>query len=354
MNDLMEQIFELLPISLRENKVVDQTLDNLEDFLVKNITWIGYIVVLPELYDKLTAKLPEWKDKIEINSDNTTNILNFFAQAGPEVFFSLKDYGLAQKLQIHMFYENGLHKKVLIENVINGCSISIITTKEENSIITDYEHELHYYDNFGNCLDNPDNEIEKDKLFSEEFLVPLEKAREYRMNFKKYQKEINQYRFENSNREIEENLVDNLFHSPFYLEELEPFVRTELLNEIRQIEGTSYEDFCGDTGALKDIISSLKNLMGESDEVVISDHFCNILESYLLGLYDQRLYNKGLIIKKLNGDYTLYYIHLDNNQIFGIPKQLTERDIKLILESNEQNLNVEGLQEFFGFGNTLK
>ena len=91
MNDLMEQIFELLPISLRENKVVDQTLDNLEDFLVKNITWIGYIVVLPELYDKVTAKLPEWKDKIEINSDNTTNILNFFAQAGPEVFFSLKD-----------------------------------------------------------------------------------------------------------------------------------------------------------------------------------------------------------------------------------------------------------------------
>ena len=354
MNDLMEQIFELSPISLRENKVVDQTLKNLKDFLVKNITWIGYIVVSPELYDKVTAKLPEWKEKIEINSDNITSILNFFVQAGPRITFTLKNYGLAQKLQIQMFYENGLHKKLLIENVINGCVISMTTTEEENSIITSYEHELHYYDSFGNCLDNPDNEIEKDKLFSEEFLVPLEKAREYRTNFKKYQKEINQYRFENSSREIEENLVDNLFHSPFHLEELEPFVRAELLDEMRKIKGPSYEDFCGDTGALNDMINSLTNLMGESDEVIISDHFYNILVNYLLGIFDQRLYNKGIIIKKLNGHYTLYYIHLDNNQIFGIPKQLTEKDIKLILERNEQNLNVESLQEFFGFGNTLK
>ena len=66
------------------------------------------------------------------------------------------------------------------------------------------------------------------------------------------------------------------------------------------------------------------------------------------------MYNDGLIIKKLNDKYTLYYIHIENDKVIGMHQNLTTNDIDKILEANKDSQNLEHLNSFFGLGNILK
>ena len=66
------------------------------------------------------------------------------------------------------------------------------------------------------------------------------------------------------------------------------------------------------------------------------------------------LYNKGIIIKKENGIYTLYYIHIEKDKAIGMSQILQEADIKQILANNTTNPNLDELKNFFGLGNILK
>ena len=104
------------------------------------------------------------------------------------------------------------------------------------------------------------------------------------------------------------------------------------------------------TGKLDQIIHGIENAIGESEEIIMSDFLYQALESYFFEVSDI-LYNKGIIIKRLNGEYILYYIHLENDKIIiGNSQTLKEEEIKKIMDSNPFNYEVRGLREFFGLG----
>ena len=331
------------------NKLFGETTEALmqeipEDTSIESVR----LAVAPFIYQSLIEIHPSLKDKIIVN-ENETSLLNltFFNKDGL-VIFRLKDTMLEYLMELILTNMAGESKRINLHIKDEESKLEIINQQDDNGLITNYDHEIVYYDALGTKIDK-DTELEKDYHFSLEFCLPLKDARKYRLNFQENAEFLNRNRYININRSYEENLKDNLFHSPFNIDDLEIHLLSELDKEVAEIYQSPYHKMPHQkTGKLDSLLSSLKNLLGASEEIIISDNLYQTLSYYLFDLTSGYLYNKGIIIKKLNGEYTLYYLHLDNDQIIGVPEILTKEDVDLIFASEPANYNVIGLQEFFG------
>ena len=67
---------------------------------------------------------------------------------------------------------------------------------------------------------------------------------------------------------------------------------------------------------------------------------------------DMPLSTSGLLIRKMNNKYTAFYINFKKNIITIIEKALTKEEIKALYESNENNKNIFGVEDFFSETNT--
>lgn len=350
---IFKDIISLLPEEFLNNNLFNNIIAKLTEELPTNLNGkISRISVSKDLYIKLTSLYPEITDNLYINEEETSLLNITTYNKDGLIIIRIKKEFYTSSIKIVAVDSNCQEKHLQLMLSDNFTKLESLLKEEKNGFITKYDYDLQLYDK-ENRVVIIDYEKEKDIKFSEEFLIPLSNARELRNNFKQNIEFLNINRIKEMNRLVDSDLNDNLFRGPFNIADLELFIKTEMINDLKEILNDISMSFKL-TNELNNIVSSINHAIGNSNKVLISENMYQFLQNYLLGLYNHVLYNKGILIKELNGIYTLYYIHFENNQIIAIPKELTADDIDLIITNNNQSANLNNLKDFFGISNSLK
>lgn len=222
---------------------------------------------------------------------------------------------------------------------------------DRNDYFLDSKIDIFYFDVNGNLL-NKDTEEEKDKMFSEEFDIPLAKARFYRTHFVQFRKYINECKTR-SEMSYEDNNPDNnnLFCSPFELENIKDAFQIDLEDEEKLSRAFDFNYTMGDleeaVSRLETIRNTLASQIGFTGKLILSNNLFWNIASYIFNSSSTFLLTTGTIIKKENGEYIIYYITINSNEITTIPELISKEEVQNIYYSNEGNEQIEGLKEFF-------
>lgn len=223
---------------------------------------------------------------------------------------------------------------------------------DRNDYFLDSKIDIYYFDINGNPL-KKDTEEEKDKMFIEEFCIPLAEARKYRTHFVQYRKYINECKIQ-SEMSYEDNNLDNnnLFCSPFELENIRNVFNIDLEDEEQLSMAFSFNYTMDDLEEASFRLDTIKNMLasqiGYSGELVLSNNIFENIASYIFNSSSTFLSTTGTIIKKENGEYIIYYIEINYNEITLVAKIISKEEAANIYYSNEGNNEVEGVAEFFG------
>lgn len=350
LNESLDQLIDYLPFGVLSNKVFQSLIEIMKANIPQNLTIKdANIRVCVELYNTIKLFMPELLDFVEIN-ENPDTLLSLTIVTKPN-FISMYIRMISQEeYEIKLLLSDNQNKKQeLYLNISDKTMVSLITTTEKDYVTEDYEHDLYYYDHYGyKSISGIDIEAEKDIYFSKRFGVPMEKAREYRINFKQNKDEINRLNEES-------NPLTFIFYPPLKLANLEQFLAEETDKEIALALEKEYQsEKYSKTGKMDRFIKALEKLIGPSEEIILSEEIYLALSMYFLDVTSKIMYTKGNLIKKENGIYTLYKIYIDSQSIKGSKKELKEDEIKLILEINSNNSELESLNGFFGFGRIFK
>ena len=300
------------------------------------------------IYDKLNDK---FKAFVKVSQDS--EMILRYALDTPDgiIYFTIKYVDNLLFIELKKDFDNEIVSTIYTK-FDTLSRIETVRILKNKGFYEDYECNIYYYDKDFNLVSGATEE-EKDITFSEEFKIPIELSRLFRLNFKKYSKEISRY-FSIKRMEKSDDLLTDkdyyYFLSPFYLDEFADFINREYSKNVSEAYKilTGNDDIKIYNNEFESIEENLKSQIGIDGEVVISSNIYQNLIYVLLGILADGISTKGYIIKKLNGVYTLYDVNITNNQIVFFPRILNEEELKQIYFTNEANQNVEGLAEFFG------
>lgn len=336
---IFNSLLELLPARLKEDRLFKSVVKIVKEKIPDEITDNQSRIVLREdLYSSLIVAFPSLKEFV-LPSKNDEGIVDFtFINDKEVIAFKINEYQLFMNVKLNLAHYNGVHQKAEI-GIFKDRTVLETTFIEEEDYIKNYEYNVFVYDNKGNLIRGADEEA-KDRNFANFFWVDLEDAREYRTHFAKYAVFLTNNRLKEQKRLEDLYTIDSLFTSPFSLNDLENYIRKEVGLEAEEVAS-------GATENLADIKRMIATLIGTSEEIVLSSHLYQNLEAYHFKL-SRLLYDKGVIIKRLDNQYTLYYVHVENDKIIGMKNELNGADIKKVLDNNVANYDVPGLPKFFG------
>ncbi len=343
-------IIEFLPSEVTDNLYFKQIITALENDLKGKVADNNISInVNREMFIKITTIYPELSNALTLtNNPNNILYLLFLTNEG---LISLKlektndEYNLVTNV-----INYGNTKKIKLSIGKTKMRLEIIEDVERNQVLVSYKHNIKYYDLNYNQL-NIDTEKEVDEIFAEKFGIPLNKARYYRLNFKDNIDYLNKSMIISFTRYLELHFDDMVFHGPLNINDLEKYIYYLCDREVG-IKHNKIEDYTN-TNKLQETINNLKAYIGDSEEIIISDNLYQNLSFYLMGFTNNILYISGKIIKKLNGIYYLYYIHIENNQVLGMTGKLSENNIDAIIDKNLTSNDLENISTFFGKGRII-
>lgn len=186
------------------------------------------------------------------------------------------------------------------------------------------------------------------------------------MNFSKYKKEINDYFVQKEFKRLDDLYQKNtLFVPPFLINELSDYLLEELSEDLMD-EYDNYDDLDEDTEESVEFVSfdkvkdkanfiqtELIKRTGDKGLFTMAYNLYLNLTAFLI-LDNNKLKTSGIILKKLNDSYTLYYVYFENNGIIIIPKNITNEEAKALYEGSKENKTIEGIPDFFNEGKSRK
>ena len=329
---------------------LDAYLKELKNIILKDIEgeFITF-TVHKSIYDLLDNK--ELKSYLKVSEDSEIVIRFALSLTDGLLFFTLK---YVDNL-LFMELKKELLDKVVSTIYVKFADFSRVETTEvtkDNGFYEDYHCGIYYYDADFNLVSEATDE-EKDAVFGKEFNIPKEFVRFFRLNFKRYAKEISRYVSSKQMENADEKLSEKdfwYFLAPFNLNEFSNFINREYSKKIsaafKMVNGYDYITIYNNE--FKTIEENLISQIGTDGEVIISSNIYQNLINVLLGVTADGISTNGYIIKKSNGVYTLYDVNITNNHVLFFPRVISDEEIKRIYYSNDVNQNVEGLAEFFG------
>lgn len=347
---VFSSIIELLPSNIKGNVVFIQVSQELKEKLPDEIDYnISRVMVSGDIYHHLVNKYPELQDKFKKSSDSKKVVDLAIFIADYLFLFNIRDYQFFQSIELNALSYDGEHQIINV-TLINDETLleSTYEKTDEHDMIKAYDYNVASFNADGSRREILDIEEAKDLAFANKFFVPVEQAREYRTHFDEYKTFLNENVVKAQLRNEDMVTVDNIFTPPFVLTDLEFFIRDTREEEIALIFSREKEPIKL-TGKLDNVLKELSGVIGASEEVIMSSSLYDALTSYLFEVRNI-LYDKGIIIKRLNDEYIAYYIHIENDKIIGTSQKLNANDIQVILDNNLGNENIEGLQVFFQRG----
>ncbi len=294
--------------------------------------------------------------------------VNYFNGNGM-ISFNVKEQGNDEyEVKYVEVYTDSVVRTIIVNKKKNFSVVEIIDEKSLMSSYEYYNYDVKYYDKNYKFIP-----LDYDKLIDEHYAwlfgISVREAKIKRLNFKKYALELSK-RKAKTEMEAQFDMLDAnalyKFRTPFCLGDLPNFINEELdreaeekdelfedsIHEIMEVTGTEIEDEVEknniDFTPMKKIYQELVKLIGLDGEVVISDNLFSDIVLFLLGLTVDAIFSKGLIIKKIDGRYTLYMVMIENDKVMVIPREITPEVAEDYFYRCKDNLDVDGLDNFFG------
>lgn len=322
---LKKQLYELLNTLVmdRFRIVLGQRFLDVED-----LKDIDNVVIAPE--DEASYNI-----SIYIDSDNYSYI---FEVIGSEVSFN------------GHYYDEDLLFNCESYEYKDGALTKIIEKIDRNDYYYDYSVQIVSLDDKGNIIRN--KEDEENQIFCEKFGVPIEEAKRYRRHFKEYVTLLN---IRKVKREMdgEDNLEENkyLFSVPLMMDEFASLFDYDFdINQEHLLEaiggGYTLEDLdlaLKRINALKQIIASQ---IGMDGQIVLENNLCVNMASYVYNSSCAFLLTKGIMIKKVNGEFTLYLVQISSSSLEIIDVVSSREQIRAMFYKNEGNEENIELKEF--------
>ncbi|MDE5540214.1 MAG: hypothetical protein K2J20_07010 [Bacilli bacterium] len=345
---ILEKLFQVLAIATDYDLVDRAGSIVLENVKPRSFT-IGPIRVAPEIHSILQDKYPEVAEKIGIGYDK---LVRLAFMNGNVFIVDIKRYNDSIMIKLETS-NNGIIEKMFLVKRNNLLRVETVNLDGDLGACRDYQCDINYYDSDNRRIEI-DVETEKDVSFSREFMIPLFMARYLRTNFKKLVSYINILSGKQMMEMDEERLSDEdllLFSSPFRLEDLESFAERESNLDTREILiENGLENEKGYIKFVKpEIIEKIKmNLLAQigEGEVVISNNILQNLICVAGGYMLEGISTKGFLIKKMDGKFMLYFMHIENDEVVVVPQSMSNDEIREIYAKNAKNANVNGFKEF--------
>lgn len=360
---LLKTIFDNLDKEIKNNKSLIELKNTLID-LIKKFNQSYYLSLNESIYnsDYYFQKIPEI---IPIDSSEE-ELFSISSHAKNDVTFSLskrEDFYYSTLVtskkieESNELTEEELYETIYINIVISKSTTTWSITKvivDEDNVYYSYEFEIYSYNKNNELIEIDNLEEQKDEYFSDFFGVPKEKSRKYRENFDKYIEKINEAKIKKEQRDIDEyySSESKLFVPPFLMIEMSSYFIDEIPvdEELSEEEQENFDRELTEKIA-KYIENEIIKRTGPLGLYTMSYNLYLNLIAYLTNP-DMPLSTSGLLIRKMNNKYTAFYINFKKNIITIIEKALTKEEIKALYESNENNKNIFGVEDFFSETNT--
>lgn len=352
-NDVINMVLDSLPESLL-NEVLFKKLRNKYFSDLDGAFLVGNISIDETLYDELIGKNILLEDSLNIDQVGRVLRLSFLNNT----MYILEIDGCDGHFNIELkCYESNIEKLINISIDPNERLVTYVTQKENQGVIEDYYCEIGYYDEEGNLLSKDTQDL-IDLEFQSGFLVSKEKARFLRTNFKELKDSINAS-YIKQKTESEEQYLDSsdfsFFEGPFRIDNFTAnfiyYMQYKLYKLFKELDIDAPEDNFNKKFLRIDILDklgiNLRQQMG-SGEIIMSNNMYEMLYEVLEGFSGDTIHTRGLIIRKLDGVFTLYYAQLDNDEIILMPQELTTEEAQDLFFKNENNQNNPELKSFFG------
>lgn len=210
-----------------------------------------------------------------------------------------------------------------------------------------YEYEMYELDKNNKRVNrNFDKELDED--FSMFFDVPLNEARECRLNFEDNIEYVNKRKTLGCMKRLD-NLYSGkevLFGEVFSINDLDGyFVDLEVDEE--ELDNIDMDALDSAINKLDSIKSKLTGVIGNNGEFIMTQNLSMNISHYIESEEDI-LNTSGFIIRKLNNIYTLFYINITDSNIVHMKVNKNIEELKELYYSHEFNSEIFGVKEFFG------
>lgn len=351
---ILERIFSYMPEELQKNLLTETIFQNIIEIIPPH-SYID-LSLAPEILLKVMNEYPEYQNKIK-SCGGENSIFYFNAITSTNVVALKIRYISSNELELNVrtLAHDGKKKEINILFIGDIIRAYYLEEEEKQHIIKSYKHELYYYDRKTMQSLSRNTEQEKREIFAKYFCIGIKEAEYYYEHFRENYQKLSENKYKSEMDYFNQITTDNLFHSPVKIEDLEEFVYSEIEKEGALMSDEEYIPYkYTKTGALDNLISEIKAIIGQSDKIIISDHLFQELSFYLLGISPNILYTKGIIINKYEGQFSAYYVHFEEKKIVAFQLPISKEDIKALLKNNPENEKIEGLDDFLGEGNILK
>ncbi len=349
--EILEYLLDEVPLILRDDKFFqefkDRLLDEVND---KEVILLSKIGVRDDLFQGLVDDIRKYcyslDNEIILNLDYKVHDTSY-------------NLGIREdRDNMGVFYEvedDNILKRIILVKHVSFSRLENLVVKSKQGYYDECSIDVTYYTPEYEVIKNIDTEEIKDEIFSLEFMISKSLARFFRLNFKKYSRQISNIsavnKMEARDRALSEEQIF-LFRKPFKLEAFKEFLIDELLNETKELEYSLSRkelvlEFQG-LDIINNVISNLIQMIGCDGEVIMSDNLYQNLVGLLMKLDAEVLSTNGFIVKKNQVGYILYYVYLALDEVRVIPKEITEREAHEIFLRSPLNEKVEGLKEFLG------
>lgn len=323
----IENILELLPKELLYDDFVDHIIEKIiNHFQNPKTKLLSQFTVSESIYNSLANK-----NNLMISKNDT--ILSFSYQCNDEVI----SIGI-KKCSNHfaVYFESQELEddiKILLIKSASGSVIQTKKTKKQGGIISNYEIELYYY-NSEYRLIKTDIEPAKDKLFSDEFKIPLSLSRYMRRNFSKYRVMLSQMQAEVKMQAKEAKMAKEeffLFKGPTTINDLKSFiVETYLEKNNLSPKYLDRIDF---------IILKLSEIIESTAQIIIGSNILINLIPSITGIDAAGYHMNGYIVQKEQDNFILYELQIKTDNITYAKKVISIEELQLLLSLNSANNN---------------
>lgn len=351
MAQLISKIFEFLPSEVKNNLCFD----SIKDQILKRVTDDIEIAVSEDILKNIKGY--DISKIVPLKGDTK---LIFSLNVGED---NLK-LNIIKRKQFNIYLDTYVEKDNLYEEILNriiiddGITILKLTlaTSNEDCYYLDYNTEFYCYNKDYDMVDVPLEDKLKDDDFITFFNVEKSKVRECRLNFKDNIFYINSCKVKSIMSTIDESymdqgvmfskvtkasdMIDTILYgdsSKIYDEDEEELEDEEQNNEDDELDETRIE-------SLENMIFSHVGLEGE---FVLSYNLVINIRSYLNSRVPL-LFTNGIIIRKLNNEYTLFNMYFEHENLMVISKDIEKSEARELYFSDIDNQEEEGLDEFFG------
>lgn len=179
------------------------------------------------------------------------------------------------------------------------------------------------------------------------FGIPLKISQTCREHFQMFQNFLNESRIQNV-QNLNNQAGMYKFHSPFDYQYIDEFFSMAQFCADDEAQTFDKSPIQFDQQQWKKFLEFFTTNFGNVGEFILSDSFVDNALIYLMDKNIKHLDTKGIVLKKVNGEYYVYYFECFKDKLNKEEKKISKEEAIYLVKKDPNNSFISGINEFLG------